>query len=104
LKLSGGEKQRVAIARTLLKDPAILILDEATSALDSVTESNIQDALEQASKNRTTLVIAHRLSTIINADKIVVLKEGRVAEIGRHTDLLAMDGLYAELWDQQEML
>ncbi len=104
LKLSGGEKQRVAIARTLLKDPAILILDEATSALDSVTEASIQDALDHAAKNRTTLVIAHRLSTIVNADKIIVLENGRVAEIGTHSQLLSKDGLYAKLWHQQDQL
>ncbi len=102
LKLSGGEKQRVAIARTLLKDPAILIFDEATSALDNVTEASIQDALENAAKNRTTLVIAHRLSTIANADKIIVLKEGELAETGSHAELLQRKGLYSELWHQQD--
>ena len=102
LKLSGGEKQRVAIARTLLKDPAILILDEATSALDSVTEANIQEALDHAAQNRTTLVIAHRLSTIAHADKIIVMKAGEIEEIGTHQELLAKDGLYAELWHQQD--
>jgi len=102
LKLSGGEKQRVAIARALLKDPAILILDEATSALDSVTEHSIQEALDTAARNRTTLVIAHRLSTIINADKIIAFKDGRVEEIGTHASLLAKKGLYAELWEQQQ--
>ncbi len=102
LKLSGGEKQRVAIARTLVKNPPILILDEATSALDSRTEAEIQSTLERVSENRTTLVIAHRLSTIINADRIVVLADGRVAEIGRHSDLLAKNGLYAEMWNRQQ--
>ncbi|MGJ8563206.1 MAG: ABCB family ABC transporter ATP-binding protein/permease [Alphaproteobacteria bacterium] len=102
LKLSGGEKQRVAIARTLLKDPAILILDEATSALDSVTERDIQTALDNAATNRTTLVIAHRLSTIVNADKIIVMEEGRIVEMGRHDDLILQGGLYASLWAQQE--
>jgi len=102
LKLSGGEKQRVAIARALLKDPAILILDEATSALDSVTENSIQEALDTAARNRTTLVIAHRLSTIIGADKIIALKDGAVEEIGTHAQLLAKQGLYAELWEQQQ--
>jgi len=102
LKLSGGEKQRVAIARTLLKNPAILILDEATSALDSVTERDIQTALDNAAKNRTTLVIAHRLSTIVNADKIIVMEEGRIAEQGTHDQLLKKRGLYATLWEQQE--
>ncbi len=103
LKLSGGEKQRVAIARALLKDPSILILDEATSALDSVTEHSIQDALDTAARNRTTLVIAHRLSTITGADKIIALKDGQIAEIGTHSELIAKSGLYAELWEQQEL-
>ena len=102
LKLSGGEKQRVAIARTLLKDPAILILDEATSALDSVTERDIQAALDNAAKDRTTLVIAHRLSTIVNADKIIVMDEGEIAEQGTHRELLEKGGLYKILWEQQE--
>jgi len=102
LKLSGGEKQRVAIARTLLKNPAILILDEATSALDSVTERDIQTALDIASKDRTTLVIAHRLSTIIGADKIIVMEAGRIAEQGTHSELLKKQGLYSRLWEQQE--
>ena len=102
LKLSGGEKQRVAIARTLLKDPAILILDEATSALDSVTEGEIQTALDNVAKDRTTLVIAHRLSTIINADKIIVMEDGQIAEQGTHAQLLKKQGLYSRLWKQQE--
>ena len=102
LKLSGGEKQRVAIARTLLKNPAILILDEATSALDSVTEHEIQSALDDISKKHTTLTIAHRLSTIINADKIIVMEYGRIKESGSHPVLLKKQGLYAKLWKQQE--
>jgi ATP-binding cassette subfamily B protein len=101
LKLSGGEKQRVAIARTLLKDPPILILDEATSALDSRTEEAIQATLDGVARNRTTIVIAHRLSTVVGADQIIVLDQGRIVERGRHADLLARDGLYAELWERQ---
>ena len=101
LKLSGGEKQRVAIARTLLKDPPILILDEATSALDSRTEEAIQATLDGVVRNRTTIVIAHRLSTIVGADQIVVLDDGKVAERGTHGELLAKGGLYAELWMRQ---
>ena len=101
LKLSGGEKQRVAIARTILKAPPILILDEATSALDSHTEKEIQDALDRVAKDRTTLVIAHRLSTIVHADNILVLEQGKLVEQGRHAELLAKDGLYASLWNRQ---
>ncbi len=101
LKLSGGEKQRVAIARTLLKDPPILILDEATSALDSRTEAEIMETLEAIERGRTTIVIAHRLSTIVHADQIVVLDAGRVVERGTHAALLAADGLYAEMWARQ---
>jgi ABC-type transport system involved in Fe-S cluster assembly fused permease/ATPase subunit len=101
LKLSGGEKQRVAIARTVLKGPPILLLDEATSALDSHTEQEIQDALEKVSRNRTSLVIAHRLSTIVGADEIIVLDQGRIAERGTHTQLLAASGLYASMWNRQ---
>jgi ABC-type transport system involved in Fe-S cluster assembly fused permease/ATPase subunit len=102
LKLSGGEKQRVAIARTLLKDPPILIFDEATSALDSRTEAAIQETLREVSSRRTSIVIAHRLSTIIEADQIVVLDEGRVAERGTHAQLLRRNGLYAEMWTRQQ--
>jgi len=101
LKLSGGEKQRVAIARTILKAPPILILDEATSALDSATEHEIQASLDLVSRDRTTLVIAHRLSTIIGADEIIVLKDGVIAERGRHAALLAENGLYASMWNRQ---
>ncbi|MET0432359.1 MAG: ABC transporter ATP-binding protein/permease [Hyphomicrobium sp.] len=101
LKLSGGEKQRVAIARTILKSPPILLLDEATSALDSHTEKEIQDALDRVSKDRTTVVIAHRLSTIVHADMILVFEAGRVAEQGMHAELIAKNGLYASLWARQ---
>jgi len=102
LKLSGGEKQRVAIARTLLKNPPVLILDEATSALDSRTEASIQATLERISERRTTIVIAHRLSTVVHAEQILVLEDGRVAERGTHGALLAKGGLYAEMWMRQQ--
>jgi ATP-binding cassette, subfamily B, heavy metal transporter len=102
LKLSGGEKQRVAIARTLLKNPPILILDEATSALDSRTEAEIQATLDRISEKRTTIIIAHRLSTIVDADQILVLDAGRVAEQGTHKELLQKRGLYAEMWTRQQ--
>ena len=101
LKLSGGEKQRVAIARTILKGPPILILDEATSALDSYTEMEIQGALDRVSSGRTTLVIAHRLSTVIGADEIIVLDRGLIVERGTHQSLLARGGLYAGMWNRQ---
>ena len=101
MKLSGGEKQRVAIARTLLKAPPILILDEATSALDTQTEREIQASLDLVSKDRTTLVIAHRLSTVVSADEIIVLKAGSIAERGTHAALLKKKGLYAEMWNRQ---
>ena len=101
LKLSGGEKQRVAIARCLLKNPPVVLLDEATSALDTLTESSVQEALRVLSKNRTVLVIAHRLSTIRNADQIIVLDGGEVVERGNHFELLEGGGHYAKLWNMQ---
>ncbi|MGI9371164.1 MAG: ABCB family ABC transporter ATP-binding protein/permease [Hyphomicrobiales bacterium] len=101
LKLSGGEKQRVAIARTLLKAPPVLVLDEATSALDTYTEQEIQSALAGVSRDRTTLVIAHRLSTVVDADEIIVLEDGKIAERGTHGVLLEHDGVYADLWNRQ---
>jgi ATP-binding cassette subfamily B protein len=101
LKLSGGEKQRVAIARTILKGPPILVLDEATSALDSFTEREIQIALDGVSRGRTTLVIAHRLSTVVNADEIIVLDQGVIVERGRHEELLAKVGVDAAMWNRQ---
>ncbi len=101
LKLSGGEKQRVAIARTLLKDPPLLVLDEATSALDSRTETEIQTVLRDISRKRTTLVVAHRLSTVVDAEEIIVLDQGRIVERGRHADLVRADGLYALMWNRQ---
>jgi ATP-binding cassette subfamily B protein len=101
LKLSGGEKQRVAIARTILKGPPILVLDEATSALDSFTEKEIQDALDRVSRGRTTVVIAHRLSTVIGADEIIVLDKGVIVERGTHEKLLAESGVYAAMWNRQ---
>jgi ABC-type transport system involved in Fe-S cluster assembly fused permease/ATPase subunit len=102
LKLSGGEKQRVAIARTILKAPPILVLDEATSALDTRTEQEIQFALDEVSANRTTVVVAHRLSTVVNADEILVLDHGRVVERGTHASLVAAGGLYAVMWQRQQ--
>jgi ATP-binding cassette subfamily B protein len=101
LKLSGGEKQRIAIARAVLKAPPILVLDEATSALDSHTEHEIQESLDRVSQNRTSLVIAHRLSTIVAADEIIVLDQGRIVERGTHAALLARSGLYASMWNRQ---
>lgn len=101
LKLSGGEKQRVAIARTILKNPPILLLDEATSALDTHTEKEIQESLNEISRNRTTLIIAHRLSTVVNADEIIVLDQGKIIERGRHSQLLGKDGAYATMWNRQ---
>ncbi len=101
LKLSGGEKQRVAIARTILKNPPILLLDEATSALDTGTEREIQSALNEVSRNRTSLVIAHRLSTVVDADEILVLDHGQIIERGRHSELLAQEGHYSSMWNKQ---
>jgi ATP-binding cassette, subfamily B, heavy metal transporter len=102
LKLSGGEKQRVSIARTLLKHPPILVFDEATSALDSRTEKSIQAELAEIARNHTTLVIAHRLSTIVDADEILVLDQGRIVERGAFRDLLSLDGKFAEMWRLQQ--
>ena len=102
LKLSGGEKQRVAIARTLLKKPALLIFDEATSALDSRTERAFQEELLSLAKNRSTLIIAHRLSTIVHADQILVMHHGEIVERGTHAQLLLANGRYAEMWQMQE--
>jgi ABC-type transport system involved in Fe-S cluster assembly fused permease/ATPase subunit len=102
LKLSGGEKQRVAIARAVLKRPQIMLFDEATSALDTRTEQEIQKSLHAVSANRTTLVIAHRLSTVVDADEIVVLDAGRIVERGRHAELLARGGAYADMWRRQQ--
>jgi ATP-binding cassette subfamily B protein len=104
LKLSGGEKQRVAIARTLLKDPPVLVLDEATSALDSITEAEVQEAISRAKQGRTVLVIAHRLSTVRDADEILVLEGGRVVERGAHDALIEAKGRYFALWSQQALL
>ena len=100
-KLSGGEKQRVAIARVLLKDPRILILDEATSALDTVSERLIQAALARLEQGRTTIAIAHRLSTILRADQILVIQRGRIVERGTHAELIRQEGLYAKLYQEQ---
>ncbi|HET7832116.1 MAG TPA: ATP-binding cassette domain-containing protein, partial [Gallionella sp.] len=102
LKLSGGEKQRVAIARAILKNPAILIFDEATSALDSKSEKMIQAELRTIARNRSTLIIAHRLSTIVEADQILVMDKGRIVERGSHRELLALDKLYAQMWNLQK--
>jgi ATP-binding cassette subfamily B protein len=102
LKLSGGEKQRVAIARTVIKNPAILLLDEATSALDTHTEQEIQKNLREISRGRTTLCIAHRLSTVVDADEILVLEDGLIVERGRHAELLAMERQYARMWRRQQ--
>ena len=102
LKLSGGEKQRVAIARTILKNPFIILLDEATSALDTQTERNIQVSLMKVCQGRSTIIVAHRLSTIIHANQILVLKDGEIRERGTHQELLSLEGVYANMWLQQQ--
>jgi ATP-binding cassette subfamily B protein len=102
LKLSGGEKQRVAIARTILKRPPIMVFDEATSSLDSQSEQAILQALREIAKGYTSFMIAHRLSTVIDADKIIVMNQGSVAEQGTHDELLELDGIYARLWHAQQ--
>jgi ATP-binding cassette subfamily B protein len=102
-RLSGGEKQRLAIARLLLKSPAVVILDEATAHLDSENESLVQDALKEALKGRTSIVIAHRLSTVMDADQILVISDGKVVERGRHEDLIGQGGLYSELFARQDL-
>ena len=104
MNISGGEKQRIAIARAILKDPPILIFDEATSALDSDSEHAITQELDRLSRNRTTLIIAHRLSTIVNADLIVVMDRGRIVEQGDHAELLRRKGMYARLWLLQQRM
>ena len=104
LKLSGGEKQRVAIARTLLKNPPILILDEATSSLDTLTEKEIKVSLNSLAKKRTSIIIAHRLSTIVDADKILVFEKGKIIEQGTHIQLLKKKGLYADMWNTQQTI
>jgi subfamily B ATP-binding cassette protein MsbA len=100
--LSGGEKQRITIARALLKNPPILILDEATSSLDTESERIVQDAIDNMMQNRTSIVIAHRLSTIRKADEIIVLQKGEIAERGTHDALIAHNGIYRKLIDLQE--
>ena len=104
LKLSGGEKQRIAIARTLLKNPPVVVLDEATSALDSVTEKDLQHALVTLGESRTMLIIAHRLTTIKHANQIIVLKDGKVKEVGTHNELVAKEGVYHGLWNVQKAI
>ena len=102
--LSGGQKQRVSIARIFLKNPKILVLDEATSALDTITEARIQRSFDELAVGRTTIVIAHRLATVRNADRIVLIEDGRIAEEGTHGELIALDGLYAKLYNTQKLI
>ena len=101
--LSGGQKQRISIARIFLKNPPVLILDEATSALDSVTEAKIQETFDKLSKDRTTIIIAHRLSTVKNANKIAVIEDGEIMELGSHKKLMQEDGIYAGLVHKQQL-
>jgi ATP-binding cassette subfamily B protein len=102
LKLSGGEKQRIAIARAILKRPRILVFDEATSSLDTQTEQAILETMQEVAENHTTLVIAHRLSTVVDADQILVMDEGRIIEQGTHRQLLTQGGVYRDMWLLQQ--
>jgi ABC-type multidrug transport system fused ATPase/permease subunit len=101
IKLSGGQKQRLALARALVTDPKVLILDDVTSALDGETEARVQDALKEVMRGRTTFIIAHRLSSVVDADRIVVMEDGAVVDIGPHRELIARPGVYRDLYEEQ---